>query len=330
MKQVTVGLQGVVCRRDSLSEPGQHRLEGLDPPPNGGQRAIRGQAAAVGHFVVVEVGQQLPRLVFGGLDSGQVAQAIGVKVAVGDPGLQVNVLAVGVGDELDLVDLEAELVQAIDALGDPILLVSLDPVFRAHLAPEGVIAGGDVLAQMDVRFVDGHALLGGDVAHLTSDVLNHDLDVVLTAGVRQRVVDRRGLAVDQPGLDGARVEAIQNIAQGAVTPEASEEMELGQEHGEGVEELLASRTEAAAGKQLAIREGIVDVAGDEAGALLAGRVLEGTNNETDWPHSRAVDFTQPAQRLVIALGGFQRQLLDGIGPLLKGNEPHGMARDPAG
>src|SRR3989454_11263884 len=107
-------------------------------------------------------------------------------------------------------------------------------------------------------------------------------------------------------------------------------MQLGQEHGKGVEELLASGTEAAAGKQLTIRERIADVVWDQAGALLAGRVLEGTNNETDGAHRRSVDITQPAQGLVIALGGLQRELLDGIGPLLKGNEPHGMARDPAG
>src|SRR5439155_14245352 len=107
-------------------------------------------------------------------------------------------------------------------------------------------------------------------------------------------------------------------------------MQLGQEHGEGVEELLASGTEAATGKQLTIRERIVDVACDQAGALLAGRVLEGTNNETDGAHRRSVDITQPAQGLVIALGGLQRELLDGIGPLLKGDESYGMAGDAAG
>src|SRR5947207_12705863 len=49
MQQVTVGLQRVVGRRDSLGEARQHRLEGLDPPSNGGQRAIRGQARSEEH-----------------------------------------------------------------------------------------------------------------------------------------------------------------------------------------------------------------------------------------------------------------------------------------
>ena len=180
------------------------------------------------HFVVVKVREQLPRLVFGGLDTSQVSQPVGVIVAVGDSGLQVNVLAVRVGDELDLIDFEAELVQAIDALGDPVLLVSLDAVFRAQLPPEGVIASRDVLAQMQVGFVDGDTLLGGDVGHLTGDVLNHDLDVVLTPRVRQRVVDRRSLSVDQSGFDGTGVVSIQDVTQRAVTPEASKQMQLGQ------------------------------------------------------------------------------------------------------
>src|SRR5207248_4530040 len=97
-------------------------------------------------------------------------------------------------------------------------------------------------------------------------------------------------------------------------------MQLGEEHGKRVEELLPSWTEAAAGKQLTVRERIVDVARDQAGPLLARRILEGTNNQTHWPHRRSVDITQPAQRLIVALRRLQRQLLDRIGTLLKGDE----------
>src|SRR5213078_3364094 len=98
-------------------------------------------------------------------------------------------------------------------------------------------------------------------------------------------------------------------------------MQLGEEHGKRVEELRPSWTEAAAGKQLTVRERIVDVTRDQAGALLAVRVLEGTNDQADRPHRPAVDIAQPAQRLIIALRRLQRQLLDGIGPLIKGDEP---------
>src|SRR5438034_3078892 len=107
-------------------------------------------------------------------------------------------------------------------------------------------------------------------------------------------------------------------------------MQLGEEHGERVEELLPSWTEAAAGKQLTVRERIVDVTRDQAGALFAAWILERTNDQADRTHRRAVDIAQPAQRLIVALRGLQRQLLDRIGPLLKGDEPHGVAGDPAG
>ena len=107
-------------------------------------------------------------------------------------------------------------------------------------------------------------------------------------------------------------------------------MQLGEEHGKRVEELLPSWTEAAAGKQLTVRERIVDVSRDQAGALFAIRILEGTNDQADRPHRRAVDIAQPAQRLIVALRGLQRQLLDRIGALLKGDEPHGVAGDSAG
>src|SRR5438093_6087561 len=98
----------------------------------------------------MEIGEQLPRLVFGGLDAGQITQPVGVIVAVGDPGLQVHVLAVRMGDELDLIDLETELMEAIDTLGDSVVLVSLDAVFGTQFPPEGVIASRDVLTQMEV------------------------------------------------------------------------------------------------------------------------------------------------------------------------------------
>src|SRR5439155_12827476 len=107
-------------------------------------------------------------------------------------------------------------------------------------------------------------------------------------------------------------------------------MQLGEEHGKRVEELLPSWTEAAAGKQLTVRERIVDVTRDQAGAPLPGWVLEGTNDQADRTHRRAVDIAQPAQRLIVALRGLQRQLLDRIGTLLKGDEPHRVAGDPAG
>src|SRR5205823_9538585 len=107
-------------------------------------------------------------------------------------------------------------------------------------------------------------------------------------------------------------------------------MQLGEEHGKRVEELLPSWTEAAAGKQLTVRERIVDVTRDQAGTPFAVRVLEGTNDQADRPHRRAVDIAQPAQRLIVALRRLQRQLLDRLGTLLKGDEPYRVAGDPAG
>src|SRR5947207_12865691 len=103
------------------------------------------------------------------------------------------------GDELDFIDLEAELVEAIDPLGDPGVLMSLDAVFRAQLPPEGVIASRDVLAQMQVGFVDGDTLLGCDVGHHTGNVLNNELDDLLTQRARHRHVSDPGLYSAPPG-----------------------------------------------------------------------------------------------------------------------------------
>src|SRR5256885_10821372 len=73
-----------------------------------------------------------------------------------------------------------------------------------------------------------------------------------------------------------------------------------------------------------------EVAGGRGAPGPALGVLGGPNTQTDGARRRSVDITQPAQRLVIALGGLQRQLLDGIGPLIKGDESYGMAGEAAG
>src|SRR5207253_4901532 len=126
-------------------------------------------------------------------------------------------------------------------------------------------AARDVLAHVEIGFVDGQSLRGRDVHHLPRHVVDHDLQVLPPLPVTQHRVDRRSLGVDHDGVDGSSVEAVEDVAQGTVGPQASEQVQLGEQQGEGVEQLLAPGPEVAAGQELPVAEGVVDVAGDQAG-----------------------------------------------------------------
>ena len=68
-------------------------------------------------------------------------------------------------DEIDLLDVEAEAVDPLDPLGDPVALVGGDRLRPSQLGPEVAVALGDVEAELEVGVVEVCTRLGGDVGH---------------------------------------------------------------------------------------------------------------------------------------------------------------------
>ena len=75
----------------------------------------------MGRLVVAEIAEHLARLVLRGVDSRQLAQPGPVVVASADrhPQLHAAIVAVAHGMEIDVVDLESEGVESVDALASP-------------------------------------------------------------------------------------------------------------------------------------------------------------------------------------------------------------------
>ena len=224
-----------------------------------------------------------------------------MRVEVAARHLQVHAqpAALGLGDERQVVDLEAQFVEAADVLGDPVLLVGADGGLGGHLPPEGPVAGGDVLSRGRGRRGRVRCPLRGEVGHAPGHVLHHQLDVVLTLPVGQRGVQAGGLGVHHGHLDRAGVVAVEDVGQRAVAPVAAEQVELHQEAGQGVEHLVAPLPEAPAGEQLPVREGVLDVGGDQRRRSLLVGVEPGSLDQADRPHRRRSQVLQPAEHGVL-------------------------------
>ena len=80
---------------------------------------------------------------------------------------------------------------------------------------------------------------------------------------------------------GGGVVAVQHVGQRAVAPETSTQVQFDEECGETVEELATPMAEAATDDQLAIREGEVEIAGDDCAGPLLCRIDPGPLDQSD-------------------------------------------------
>jgi hypothetical protein len=97
------------------------------------------QVAAVAHHVV----EHPPRLVLGDLEAGEREEPLPFAAGLGHAGVHAQPDALACGDELQLVDVEAELVQPLDPLGDAVaLFVGAEDLLAGELVPQRVVPIG--------------------------------------------------------------------------------------------------------------------------------------------------------------------------------------------
>ena len=154
-----------------------------------------------------------------------------------DPGLEPQLVAVTGADQLDLVGVEAELVEPAQALGDPVpLLVGLQDLLAGQLLPQRLVPAPELLGDLHRVHVGREQLARLQVEQLAVDPLDGQLDVPLALSVGQLRVLLAGLRVDQVRLQRARVVPEQRVGQRAVTPEEPGQVQPDQQLDQRVEQ----------------------------------------------------------------------------------------------
>ena len=96
-----------------------------------------------------------------------------------------TLLAVPVGDDVELVDVEAEVVEPLDALLDTPHLVGRELLGGGQLGPERVVALAQHLDDVVRLHLVVEGVAGLEVEQLGEDVLGGDGEVVLAQPRRQ-------------------------------------------------------------------------------------------------------------------------------------------------
>src|SRR5512132_1991789 len=158
-----------------------------------------------------------------------------------DAGMQPQPVAVLGGQELELLDVEPELVQAMEPLMQAVALVQAEELVVHELVPETAVAeyqlGCGVLGSgLGLRLPPE---LGCHVRQLAGEILLRNVQVVLALSVRERGVELAGLGVDEVRGERSGVAAEERVREGAVAPEEAGQVEPHEQLRARVEEPVA-------------------------------------------------------------------------------------------
>ena len=215
---------------------------------------------------LIEVVQQPPRLVLFDVEPGETDEAALVVTGIHDLGLDGHAGSVGRCLHRHLTDVEAEFVEAFDALGDAPGLSCLERLDLGELPPQGPVCAHDPVGDLDGVDTTLKASAGLEVHDLAGDVGARDVEVVLALPGRESVlVQLAGLCVHEIGGEGSRVAAEERVRQRHIAPEEPDIVEAHQQHREGVDQSGCGSRPQHLGEQGAVREGELQVRGDQGG-----------------------------------------------------------------
>ena len=134
--------------RSSTGTCRDRRLEALGQPAVGDDRL--GRAGALARRAERgEVVEQAARLVLLHVEAGQRVQPAAVVARLDDLRVEPQAPAARIADELDLLDVEAELVEAAQALVDAVGLVGPEHVLARQLGPQRLVAARHLGGRLD-------------------------------------------------------------------------------------------------------------------------------------------------------------------------------------
>jgi hypothetical protein len=284
------------------------------------------QVAAEGDHVV----EHPPGLVLRRPQAGAGEQLVAVPAALGHLGVHPQPGARVGRDQLQLVDVEPQLVQPVDPLGDPVaLLVGPEQLLAGELGPQRVVAARQVGGHRDRVHVVRQQPAGLQVEQFAADPFGGERDVVVALPVGQCGVQGRGLGVHQVGADPSGVGPEERVGQRAVAPEQPGQVQPHQQLDHGVEQLVGRAQGVAVREHVAVGHRVVEVPGDQH------RVLRDPVHR--WPldtHPEHRDRRHPLrlqlpEQPVLPAGQPFVDLLAGEDHPVGLDEPHDVARQAA-
>ena len=276
-----------------------------------------------------DVVEQAPRLVVLHRETGEPLQFATVVTEFDDPGLDPDRVAVEVGDDVELVDVEAEVVETLNPLLDAPHLRGRERLFRRQFGPQcGVpcLKHFDHLERTELgldRIVRSH------VEEFGEHVLGRDGHVVVAHPFGERWTQLPGLGVHEVRRESPRRATEQHVRQRHVTPIEAGEMEPHQQHHHRVDQQRHVVGGEAPGEQAAIGQGEGQMFGDQGRREFVALGIDPTRHNRLRRHSRQADPVQVSQQTV--LPGCHRllRLLDGVHLRAQPDDAHDVPRQAA-
>ena len=176
--------------------------------------------------VARQVVEQDARLVLLRVEPGEPQQPSPVVARLDDLRMQQQAHLVARRDELDLLDVEAELVQPAQALLEAVALAEREHLVARQLVPQLVVRRSRTLAaNSNGSSTDLAAELRREVVQLAGEVLLGDVEVVLPLAVGQPLVQLARLGVDEVRGERAGVAPEERVRERAVAPEEAGEVQ---------------------------------------------------------------------------------------------------------
>ena len=170
-------------------------------------------------------------------------------------GLNDEVLTGVVRGHAQLGYVEAEVVEAPDALTDQILALVIGQVFfGGDLGPQQVVLGADAVAHVDGVGFHREVAAGLEVHELADDVCAGQVNVVLALAGGELGVQFAGFGVHQVGGELAGVAPKQRVRQGDVAPVEADEVQSHEQQRERVDEARRGVLTHRQGEQCAVGE----------------------------------------------------------------------------
>ena len=313
-EDLVVDLGGLQLSDQLRRDRRDRRLEALVEPAHGNDVLRERLALRLAQLGAerTDVVEQAAGLVLLGDEPGEGEQAVFVVAGLDDPWRHAQAFALLVGDDVHLGDVEPELVKPLDALLDPPQLVELELLGGGQLLPQRRVAILDVRRHRPRVDILDEATTDLQVEQAAGHVLGGDLEVHLALAIGERRVPLRRLDVDDERRQRTGVAAEQRVRQRAVAPEEPGQVKAYEQPDEGVEEALAEIGDAqpATRQQRAVRQRVVEVAGDEQAVPLTGPFGDG-GDDVD---GRQLVLVQAAQQPVLAEHEMVGKFLDDVGP----------------
>ncbi len=303
------------------------RLEDLLPPFRGDRR-LRERAPGLALAclsVARDVVEHATRLVLLRVEACEPQQLVPVVAGLDDVRVERDPVAAVGRLEGDLLDVEAELVQAVEALVELVAFVGTERLVARELVPQPVVPTDDLFARLVRVEVLGEPDFCVDVEQLADDVLLCDVEVVVALALRERAVQLACLGVDEVCRERAGVAPEERVRERAVAPEEPAQVQAREQLDERVQEVRAQVGDAGAREQSAVGQGVVEVPGDQDRV----EIVAPRGHDPDGLDDGERLSLQAAEERPLAPGGALRQLLDRVQRAVVLDEANDMAADPA-